>query len=87
MTQEVWLYAIGSGFFVMLGHLFVFLSFRHASARTVAPFYYSFTLAAVAVGALLFQEYPNGWGLIGIADDHYLWARGACILKRGEDVT
>ncbi|MFO1032899.1 MAG: DMT family transporter [Hyphomicrobiales bacterium] len=60
-------YAIGAGFFVMLGQLFVFLAFRHASARAVAPFYYSFTLFAVTFGALFFGEYPNGLAVVGIA--------------------
>lgn len=61
-----WAYAAGAGFFVMLGHFFVYMSFRHASARTVAPFYYSFTLIAVLAGASIFQEFPNGLALLGI---------------------
>jgi drug/metabolite transporter (DMT)-like permease len=60
------LYAVGSGFFVMLGQLFVFLAFRHATARAVAPFYYSFTLFAVTFGALFFGEYPNVLAVAGI---------------------
>lgn len=60
------LYALGAGFFVTLGHLFVFLAFRHASARAVAPFYYSFTLTAVTFGALFFNEWPNSHAVIGI---------------------
>ncbi len=62
-----WAYAAGAGFFVMLGHFFVYMSFRYASARTVAPFYYSFTLIAVAAGALVFGEVPNGLAMVGIA--------------------
>jgi drug/metabolite transporter (DMT)-like permease len=60
------LYALGAGFFVTLGHLFVFLAFRHASARAVAPFYYSFTLVAVTFGAVFFNEWPNALAIIGI---------------------
>jgi drug/metabolite transporter (DMT)-like permease len=60
------LYALGAGFFVTLGHLFVFLAFRHASARAVAPFYYSFTLIAVTFGAVFFNEWPNALAVIGI---------------------
>jgi drug/metabolite transporter (DMT)-like permease len=62
-----WGYAVGAGFFVMLGHFFVYMSFRHASARVVAPFYYSFTLVAVTAGALVFGEFPNGLAIVGIA--------------------
>jgi drug/metabolite transporter (DMT)-like permease len=61
----VW-YSLGSGFFVMLGHLFVFLSFRFASARAVAPFYYGITLCAVVFGALFFNEWPNTFAVFGI---------------------
>jgi drug/metabolite transporter (DMT)-like permease len=67
VSPMTWLYSIASGFFVMLGHYFVFQSFRHASARAVAPFYYTFTLFAVAFGALFFAEYPNNFALVGIA--------------------
>ena len=62
----VWAYSAGAGFFVMLGHFFVYMAFRHATARAVAPFYYSFTLVAVAFGAIFFKEYPNWLALIGI---------------------
>ena len=64
---RTWLFALGSGFFVMLGHLFVFLAFRYATARAVAPFYYSFTLYAGLFGAIFFGEYPNGVALLGMA--------------------
>jgi drug/metabolite transporter (DMT)-like permease len=60
------LYALGSGFFVMLGHLFVFLSFRFASARAVAPFYYAITLCAMIFGAAFFNEWPNKLAILGI---------------------
>jgi drug/metabolite transporter (DMT)-like permease len=67
VTSHTWLYSIGSGFFVMLGHLFVFMAFRLASARAVAPFYYSMTVCAVLFGAVLFGEWPNTLAFIGIA--------------------
>jgi drug/metabolite transporter (DMT)-like permease len=67
VTRSVMLYALASGFFVMLGHLFVFLSFRMASARSVAPFYYSFTVTAVVFGMAFFSEIPNLLKLVGIA--------------------
>lgn len=50
----------------MIGHFFVYMAFRHASARVVAPFYYSFTLIAVTFGAVFFKEYPNALALVGI---------------------
>lgn len=65
-STAAWAYSIGAGFFVMLGHFFVYMAFRHASARAVAPFYYSFTLIAVVFGAMFFKEFPNSLALIGI---------------------
>ncbi len=67
VSNRVWLYALASGFFVMLGHLFVFLAFRFASARAVAPFYYGLTVCAVVFGAVFFNEWPNALALAGIA--------------------
>lgn len=63
---HTWLYSIGSGFFVMLGHFFVFSSFRHASARAVAPFYYCSTLVAALFGAVFFGEWLNPLAIFGI---------------------
>jgi drug/metabolite transporter (DMT)-like permease len=60
-------YAFGSGFFVVLGHFFVFMSFRHATARAVAPFYYVSIIAAALAGALFFAEIPNNLALVGFA--------------------
>jgi drug/metabolite transporter (DMT)-like permease len=66
VPPHVWAYGFGAGFFVMLGHLFVFLAFRHATARAVAPFYYAFTLCAGLFGAVFFREYPNTLALFGM---------------------
>jgi drug/metabolite transporter (DMT)-like permease len=65
-SVTTWAYSLGAGFFVMLGHFFVYMAFRHATARAVAPFYYSFTLIAVGFGAVFFKEFPNSLALIGI---------------------
>jgi drug/metabolite transporter (DMT)-like permease len=66
VQKLTWAYAAGAGFFVMLGHFFVYMSFRHATARTVAPFYYSFTMIAVAAGTVFFGEIPNRLAMCGI---------------------
>lgn len=67
VTGKLALFALGSGFFVMLGQFFVFMSFRLATARAVAPFYYTFTLIAALFGAVFFNEWPNAMALAGIA--------------------
>jgi drug/metabolite transporter (DMT)-like permease len=48
-----------SGFFLIFGHMFIFLAFRMASAGTVAPFYYAFTVWAVLAGVTIFGSVPN----------------------------
>lgn len=67
VPAPVWFYAVGAGCFVMVAHLFMFLAFRYASARAVAPFYYGLTVFAAVFGAVLFDEWPNAVALIGIA--------------------
>jgi drug/metabolite transporter (DMT)-like permease len=56
-----------SGLFLIFGHMFVFLSFRLASAATVAPFYYAFTIWAVLSGIIIFGVLPNVLAIAGMA--------------------
>lgn len=67
VTLPVAAYAGAAGFFVMIAHLFIFLSFRLAPARAVAPFYYTLSLFAVFSGLMFFGETPNLLALAGIA--------------------
>ena len=53
-----------AGLFMMLGHTFTFLAFRHASAQAVAPFYYGFMIWAVVLGYFIFGDVPN-WLAVG----------------------
>jgi len=64
--RQIWLMAI-AGFFLMCGHLFVYLAFRTAPARVVAPFFYSFIVWAGMSGYLLFGDVPNGLAIGGMA--------------------
>lgn len=61
-----WLVMVVSGFIVTLGQVAIFLSYRHTSASTVAPYYYSFTVWAVAAGFLVWGEIPNALAVIGM---------------------
>lgn len=56
-----------AGLFLMCGHFFIFLAFRFASARIVAPFNYSFTIWAVLSGFLVFGDVPDGLAISGMA--------------------
>ncbi len=65
-TRHYGLMAI-AGLFLMCGHLFIFLAFRLATARVVAPFFYSFLLWAMLSGFLVFAETPNALAVAGMA--------------------
>jgi len=60
-----WLMVI-AGFFLMCGHLFVFLAFRIGEARVVAPFNYAFMIWAGLSGLLIFNEVPNPLAIVGM---------------------
>ncbi len=57
---------LGAGLFLMLGHTFVFLSYRHGAVSAVAPFGYSFTGWALLSGYLVFAEVPNALAITGM---------------------
>jgi len=56
----------GAGLLLMCGHVAIFLAFRLATVAAVTPFYYSFTLAAVISGLVVFAEVPNWLAVIGM---------------------
>jgi drug/metabolite transporter (DMT)-like permease len=64
-TRHLMLLA-GSGLFLSLGHLFIFLSYRNAATGAVAPFYYLFSVWAVLSGFFVFGTFPNTLALYGI---------------------
>jgi drug/metabolite transporter (DMT)-like permease len=51
---------------MMLGHMFIFLAYRHASAQAVAPFYYAFLLWAVVASYFIFGDVPNWLAISGM---------------------
>lgn len=64
-ARQIGLMAI-AGLFLVAGHFFVFLTFRLAPARVVAPFTYSFMLWAVLSGFVVFRDLPNALALTGM---------------------
>jgi drug/metabolite transporter (DMT)-like permease len=58
--------ALSAGLFMMLGHYFTLLAYRHASAQAVAPFYYGFLVFAVIFGFVLFNDVPNLLAIFGM---------------------
>jgi drug/metabolite transporter (DMT)-like permease len=57
---------VAAGALMVGGHVGVFLAYKLASARTVAPFMYALTLWAVLASIVLFGEWPNGLAVIGM---------------------
>ncbi len=57
----------GSGLFLSLGHLFIFMSYRAGATAAVAPFYYMFAIWAVLSGYFVFGTLPNWLAFAGIA--------------------
>ena len=57
----------GSGLFLSIGHLFIFLSYRTGATGAVAPFYYLFSVWAVISGLFVFGTFPNTLALWGMA--------------------
>jgi drug/metabolite transporter (DMT)-like permease len=58
---------LAAGLFLMGGHFCVFMAYRIGPTRTVAPFFYAFTLWAVIAGVVVFGALPNALALAGIA--------------------
>ncbi len=65
-NRMIWLMVL-AGFLLIFGHVFIFLAYRFAAPRTIAPFYYCFTVWAVVSGAIVFGEFPDLVSLAGMA--------------------
>jgi drug/metabolite transporter (DMT)-like permease len=65
-ARGLWLLA-AAGLFLIGGHFCIFMAYRIGPTRTVAPFFYSFTLWAVISGLVVFGALPNPLALAGIA--------------------
>jgi len=79
-TREV-LLMIVSGSMAVAGHLLLYLTYRMAEARTVAPFMYTLTIWAVLSGLVVFGEIPNtlaiaGMVLVTLAGLAIIWLDG-----------
>lgn len=60
-----WLWFIGSGFFAMLGQIFLTHAYRFAPAAVVTPFNYTAIIWATLFGYMMWQETPTTHVLIG----------------------
>ena len=60
-----WLAMTTMSIFGSLGHWLLILAHKKAPASVVAPFFYAQLIWAVAFAALVFDEVPDGWTLLG----------------------
>jgi drug/metabolite transporter (DMT)-like permease len=75
LTFETWvmpdtrhaLLLLGSGFFLMCGHIAISAAYRTGEPGVVAPFFYMFAVWAVISGLVVFHTVPNPLAFVGIA--------------------
>jgi drug/metabolite transporter (DMT)-like permease len=65
-TREI-LLMLGAGTLLVGGHYLLYVAYRMAEARTVAPFMYTLTIWAVLSSVVLFGDIPNQLAIIGMA--------------------
>lgn len=66
-TPTEWMYLAGIGVFGTVAHLLMVQSLANAPAATVAPVQYLEIPVAAIIGLIVFDEFPNGLALVGIA--------------------
>ncbi len=70
----------GASAFLTLAQLLLFLSFRVAETKAVVPFFYTGTLWALLIGAVVFGTLPNAVAAVGIC---LIAASGVLVLLLG----
>ena len=55
-----------SGASSMLGNLFLILAYARAPATRLAPFVYFQLIGALFLGWIVFDTWPDGWGMLGL---------------------
>ncbi|NGP16931.1 DMT family transporter [Devosia aurantiaca] len=61
------IYTMGSGAFLVAGHVLLLRAYRAGTMSAVAPFLYTATVWALLSGMLIFGSFPNALALLGIA--------------------
>lgn len=67
VTPNAMIYLAAAACFLVFGYLFSVMVMRVGEIAVVAPFRYSVLLWAIILGVLVFDEYPDGWTLVGSA--------------------
>jgi drug/metabolite transporter (DMT)-like permease len=66
VTREI-LLMLAAGALLVAGHFLLYVAYRMAAARTVAPFMYTLTIWAVLSSVILFGDIPNSLAIAGMA--------------------
>ena len=74
-----WIWLAGVGFWAAFSHLAITYALKHAPAATLAPLHYSEIVVAVALGYLIFDDFPNPLTWAGIM---IITASGMYIIHR-----
>jgi drug/metabolite transporter (DMT)-like permease len=74
-----WLWLAGVGFWAAVSHMCMTYALKFAPSATLAPLHYSEIVVAVALGYLIFGDFPNPLTWIGIA---IIVASGLYIIHR-----
>lgn len=75
----VWLWLFGVGAAATVSHMFMTYALRFAPSATLAPLHYLEIVSAVALGYLVFSDFPNAMTWAGIAT---ICASGLYIIHR-----
>jgi len=62
-----WLWLVGVGFWAAVSHMAMTYALKYAPSATLAPLHYSEIVVAVALGYLIFGDFPNVMTWAGIA--------------------
>ncbi len=62
-----WLWLAGVGFWAAVSHMSMTYALKYAPSATLAPLHYSEIVVAVALGYLIFGDFPNAMTWAGIA--------------------
>ncbi|MBA3909327.1 MAG: EamA family transporter [Rhodobacter sp.] len=74
-----WLWLFGVGFWAAVSHMAMTYALKYAPSATLAPLHYSEIVVAVALGYLIFGDFPNATTWSGIA---IIVASGLYIIHR-----
>ena len=74
-----WLWLFGVGFWAAASHMCMTMALKYAPAATLAPIHYLEIITAVALGYLVFSDFPNPLTWVGIV---IIVASGLYIIRR-----